>query len=371
MKSIRLLNCIKNKRIFIRCDFNVPINNNQIIDDFKINKSLKTIKYLNEKNPDMIILGSHLGRPNGLNNNKLVLKPVADLLSKKLDQPIYYGNNLNDIPKKSIVLLENLRFNKGEQENDIEFAKKLANLSDIYINDAFAVSHREHASVSKILNFYSDNNKYNGFLLENEKIVLDKLINNKKHPYIVVLGGSKITDKIKIINNLLLHVDNILIGGSLSYCFLKAKGYNIGSTPCTKEDVLIAEKILRNDIYNKIILRIDNVVCDKSSENIFQTDDENIPNESEAFDIGDKTIKLFNSYLENAEQIFWNGPIGMYEKEEFRKGSSELIKIMIKNKNCNVVIGGGETADLFKNLNFNNIHILTGGGASLDYLSKY
>lgn len=367
MKSLDMLKCLKNKNVFLRCDFNIPLRNNQISDTFKINHSLKTIEYLIKLKPKKIILASHLGRPIGY-DKELTLKPIANYLNDKLGQTIYHGNNINN--NNSIMLLENLRFNNGEEDNNNKFAKFLANLSDIYINDAFAVSHRKHASVSKILDYFPDNNKYMGFLFEMERNTLDRLINDKKKPFVVILGGSKITDKIKLVDNLLIHADTILIGGALSYCFLKAKGFNVGDSPYSENDVVIAKKILKSDINNKIVLRCDSIVSDQN-ENIFQTHDENIPTKFQGYDIGNNTIYLFSQYIKTAKKIFWNGPLGMYEKDKFQKGSKEIIKILTKMDKCDIIIGGGETGDMIHKMNLtysSNIQILTGGGASLNYL---
>ena len=371
MKSLRLLKCVKNKNIFVRCDFNVPLNNSKISDASKIIKTLPTIEYLLNMNPKKIILATHFGRPNGFFNNKMTLEPIAKYL-KQVFGELYYGCDGAQVNDRRIILLENLRFNSGEESNCSEFSNELAKSVDIYVNDAFAVSHRKHSSVNGILNYINSKYIYKGFLYEQEKQILDNLINDNKKPFVVILGGSKISDKIKLIENLLIHADYILIGGGLSYCFLKAMNYNIGESHAYYTDVQLAKNILEKDIHNKIILRCDHIIANTDGI-LFQTSSPNIPNNFQGYDIGVKTIELFSNYLIDAKKVFWNGPLGMYENDKFKKGSIEILKILDNNKNSDIIIGGGETADFVgKNMDINSsINILTGGGASLYYLSKY
>lgn len=371
---------LSGKKVIIRCDFNVPIDGGIIKDDSRIRKSLKTIKYA-IKNNAKVILMSHLGRiKTEEDKEKYTLKPVGKCLSKLLRKKVTFidqtrGEKLekaiNNMKNKDIILIENTRFEdldgKKESNNDQELGKYWASLGDIFINDAFGTIHRAHASN---LGIASNLPNGLGFLVEEEIKKLIKLITKPKKPYTIILGGAKVSDKIGVISNLITKADYILIGGGMAFTFLKAAGFNIGSSICEKEKINYCKEIL-DKYQEKIILPIDVITAKELKENI--KTNERFINEIEedelGLDIGPRTLEVFKQYLDDCKTIFWNGPVGCFETKGFENGTKELLKI-ITNTKAYTVVGGGDTLRAANTFNYENkiSHISTGGGASLAFL---
>lgn len=372
---------LSGKKVIIRCDFNVPIENGVIKDESRIIKSLKTIKYALRKGAKVILM-SHLGRiKSEENKEKYTLKPVALNLEKHLKRKVTFINEtrgkkleeaIKNMKNKDIILIENTRFEdlegKKESNNDKNLGKYWASLGDIFINDAFGTIHREHAS-----NVGIATNLPNGigFLVEEEIKKLNKLINKPKKPYIIVLGGAKVSDKIGVIENLIKKADYILISGGMSFTFLKAAGFNIGDSILEKEKIPFCNKMLEK-YPDKIILPIDVITAKELKANV--KTHERFINEIEdemGLDIGPKTVKLFKQYLNDAKTIFLNGPAGCFEIKEFSKGTKEILKIIAESK-AYTVVGGGDSIRAVKEFKVEDkiSHISTGGGASLAYLEE-
>ena len=377
MKRIDEMN-LKNKKVIIRVDFNVPLDKNlKIVDDNRIKESLTTIKYCLDNNCKIILL-SHLGKVKK-ESDKVTksLKPVATRLSKLLNQEVKFipatrGNlvidAVNNMQDKDIILLENTRFEdldgKKESGNDPELAKFWASLGEVFINDAFGTCHRAHASNVGISKYIKESCL--GFLVLKELDNLLPIIKEPERPFVVILGGAKIVDKIETIKNLVNIADYILIGGAMAYTFLKAKGIETGKSLIDEESLAFCKEML--DKTNKIILPIDHVKSlDMESDEYLIGD--NINSEEIGLDIGPKTIELFKSYLEKAKTCFWNGPMGYYEKSIYQKGTKALCEI-ISNLSITSVVGGGDTASCVINMGYKDkfTHISTGGGASLELL---
>jgi len=373
VKTIQNSIDLRGKIVFLRCDFNVPIINNKIIDDYKIIASLPMLRYL-LRYKCKIIVATHLEQKDN-NKNKISTKPISLYLSKLLNKKIKFSKEIigkkikNDIKKLkdgNIIFLENLRFEKGEKSNSQFFAKKLASLADIYINNAFAVCHRSHASVDNITKYIPS---YAGFLVKDEIINLNKIIKPKK-PFIAVMGGAKVGTKVKLLNRLLKKADKILIGGQLANNFLSAKGFNIGSSKIDKESLNYAKKIKSN----KIILPIDYIVAPSASikGKPKLKNNNNINEKDMILDIGPETIKMFAEYIKKAKTIIWNGPLGMFEIKNFRNGTVSIARLIASRSRGSAfgVVGGGETIEALKMTGM--IHyvdwVSTGGGAMLSYL---
>ena len=373
---------LSGKKVIIRCDFNVPIQGGIIKDETRIKASLKTIRYARKHNAKVILL-SHLGRiKNEEDKTKYTLKPVAQMLSKLLRKKVTFidqtrGEKLNkaveNMQNKDVILIENTRFEdlngKKESSNDQELGKYWANLGDIFINDAFGTIHRSHASN---LGIASNLPNGIGFLVEEEIKKLNKLIDKPRKPYTIILGGSKVSDKIGVISNLITKADYILIGGGMAFTFLKAAGFNIGSSLCEKEKLDFCKKML--DQYpDKLILPIDVITATEIKENV-KTHERfvnEIVEDEIGLDIGPKTLEVFKQYLDDCKTIFWNGPVGYFEIKEFANGTKQLLKI-ITNTKAYTLVGGGDTARAATNFNYQDkiSHISTGGGASLAFLEK-
>lgn len=370
---------LNNKKVIIRVDFNVPIKDGIIKDDNRIRESLKTIKYACDNNAKVILL-SHLGRvkeeQDKLTNTLLpVSKRLEELLNKKVifineTRGLKLENAISNLKPGEIILVENTRFEdldgKKESTNDKELGSYWASLGDIYINDAFGTSHRSHASnvgiASKLPNAV-------GYLVEKEINIIGNAIKNPDRPFTVILGGSKVSDKIKVIENLSKIADNILIGGGMAYTFLKAKGYEIGSSLLDNENIEFCKDML-NRYSDKIILPVDSITS-KTVENNNNSEVKNIEEFDKTdigVDIGPKTIELFRKYLDSSKTIIWNGPVGIFEVG-FDKGTKALLE-ELKNNNGTTILGGGDTASAAINMGYKNsfTHISTGGGASLEML---
>lgn len=378
MKTIRDLK-LENKKVLIRCDFNVPIKNGQIIDDTRIKESLKTINYCLEHKAKIILL-SHLGRIKESSDlKKNDLKPVAKRLSELLNKKVTFidetrGEKLKQAIKNmsigDIILIQNTRYEdlegKKESSNDPELGKYWASLGDIFVNDAFGTIHRAHASNVGIA---SNITSSVGFLIEKELKALKEL-NHPKHPFIVILGGAKVADKIGVIKNLVTKADKILIGGGMAFTFLKAEGYEIGTSLLDSENIDFCMEIL-NKYPDKIVLPVDVAVTKEyTNDEKYQTKDINELEYNEmGLDIGPKTEKLFENYLTSAEVVVWNGPLGVYEFSQYKKGTDDVLKYIVDN-NIKAILGGGDivAAATTANLKDKIYHASTGGGATLECL---
>ena len=370
---------LKEKKVFVRCDFNVPMDENQnITDNTRIKAALPTIKYLLEQNCK-IILASHLGRPKGEVKPEFSLKPVAKELSKLLGKDVIMANDVigedatskaENLKEGEIMLLENVRFHREETDNDPEFAKKLASMAEIFVNDAFGTAHRAHASTTGIADYIPG---VAGFLIEKELKFLGNAINNPERPFVAILGGAKVSDKIGVIDSLLDKVDTLMIGGGMAYTFFKAQGYNVGNSLCEVEKTGLAlqamEKAKEKGV--KLLLPIDTKIGkefkpDTESKTVAWTE---IPDEWEGFDIGEKTIEMFKKELQNAKTVIWNGPLGLFEFEQFAIGTNEIAKTLAE-LDATTIIGGGDSAAAVTKAGLADkmTHISTGGGASLEFL---
>lgn len=377
-KSIRDID-VKNKRILIRVDFNVPHDDKgNITDDIRIRESTFTIDYL-LKNNCRIILMSHLGRPKGKVADEFRLTPVGMRLSELLNRPVKKLDDCigPDVEKAvaemaagDIILLENLRFYKEEEKNDPEFAKKLAALGDIFVNDAFGTSHRAHASTEGVTHYLPS---VAGFLVEKEIEYFERINRNPDKPFILVLGGAKVSDKIPMIENMLSKADTILIGGAMAYTFLKQDGINIGASRY-EQDVADTAKAILDKARSKnveLLLPVDHVVSDNinAPERIKTTVDAGIYEGFMGVDIGPKTIALYTDKLKKARTIVWNGPMGIFEKDQFAEGTRRMAEAIAESSALSVV-GGGDSAAAAQKFGVQDriSHISTGGGASLEYL---
>ena len=371
---------LKNKKVIIRVDFNVPIKNGKIEDDNRIKASLETIKYAANKGAKVILM-SHLGRIKQ-EEDKIgkTLKPVSEALSKLLNQKVLFipytrgkelENAINKMNNGDILLMENTRFedadNQKESNNDPELGKYWASLGDIFINDAFATSHRAHASNVGIA---SNLKSGIGFLIEKELEIFNPILKKPNRPFTVILGGAKVSDKIGVIKNLSKKADYILIGGGMAYTFLKSEGYEIGNSLIDYDSLDFCTKILKK-YENKIILPIDTVngleIKESTSTSTCLIND--IKEEEIGLDIGPKTIELFKNYIKNSKTIIWNGPVGYFEIEAFANGTKKLCEIL-KQSDAEVIIGGGDTGSAVNKFGYSDsyMHISTGGGASLELL---
>jgi len=369
---------IKDKAIIMRADFNVPLDENlNITDDTRIKATLPTIKYILGQGAKKLILMSHLGRPKGKFVAKFSLKPVAGRLEALLGKSVKFLNDCVgeevkaalESAKEEIVLLENLRFHPEEEGNDSGFAKQLAALAQIYVNDAFGTAHRAHASTEGIAH---DLKAVAGFLLEKEIQYLGGTVTNPKKPFIVILGGAKVSDKIGVIDNLLPKCDAIIIGGGMAYTFLKAQGITIGASKLEKEKIDLAKGLLdkAKQSGKEIVLPIDHLVVEKIEPQAnTEIVGDNIPEGKIAVDIGPKTTELFKEKIKPAKTLVWNGPLGIFETDAFSQGTKEIAEF-IASLPVTSIIGGGDTAAAVAKFNLEDkmTHISTGGGASLEYL---
>jgi len=360
-----------NREVLVRVDFNVPLNKEgKISDDKKIRSALPTIKYL-IKNKAMVILMSHLGRPNGKIDNKLRMDVVAERLEKLLKQKIFklddcigapIENFIDTLFPGEVVLLENLRFYDEEKKNGNFFAQAIASPCQIYVNDAFGTCHRSHASVDAVTKYLPG---CAGFLVEAEIEKMEPVLRKPKKPFIAIMGGVKVSDKIEVIKNLLKKVDKLLIGGAMMFTFLKAKGINVDKSLVEEDKLKIAKELLKN---KKIILPIDCVVGNKFKKGTIAKEVDIHDIEGFGLDIGSKTIKLYNYILKSAKTIIWNGPMGKFEWQGFAQGTDEIARAMAKSKAV-TIIGGGDSAEAVADLKLEKkmTHVSTGGGASLEF----
>ena len=368
---------LKNKVVLVRADFNVPQDAQlQITDDTRIRATLPTLKYILEQGAKKLVLMSHLGRPDGKVVAKYSLKPVGVRLKELLGLDVLclndcVGDNIKQeisSAKEKVILLENLRYHSEEEANDPAFAKSLASLADIYVNDAFGTAHRAHASTEGVTHFLKS---AAGFLLEKEIKYIGTAVSNPEKPFMVILGGAKVSDKIGMIENLLPKCDAIIIGGGMAYTFLKAQGQEIGNSKLEKDKLDLAKSILgqAKSLKKEILLPVDHLVVDAVDPSLAGEIVEHIPAGKIAVDIGPKTIKLYQDKLKSAKTIVWNGPLGIFEMDNFSKGTLEVAKFIATLKAISI-IGGGDTAAAIAKFKLEDkmSHISTGGGASLEFL---
>ncbi len=370
---------VSGKRVLVRCDFNVPLDGTKITDETRIVAALPTIKYLLDHNA-AVILCSHLGRPKGEFNMKYSLAPVAERLSEKLDKKVVLAKDVigpdaqkcvSEMKPGDVVLLENVRFHKEEEKNDPEFAKKLASFAEIYVNDAFGTAHRAHASTEGVAHYLP---AVAGFLIGKELDVMGKALENPARPFVAILGGAKVSDKIGVITNLLEKVDTLIIGGGMSYTFQKALGGSIGKSLCEEDKIDLAREMLEKAKEKgvRILLPVDNICGQEFNNDTLRitVHSKQIPDGWEGMDIGPQTQALFAAEIANAATVVWNGPMGVFEFPNFAGGTRAIAQALADNRNCVSIIGGGDSAAAVEQMGYADkmTHISTGGGASLEFL---
>ena len=384
MKSIKDIN-FKGKKVLVRVDFNVPLDESKnITDDTRMRESMPTINKLLNDGAAVIIM-AHFGRPKkGGFEAEFSLNPVAKHLSEMLNKKVMFTQEVlvdkvaglsSNLEDGDVMLLENIRFYPEETKGDVAFAEKLAKLGDAYVNDAFGAAHREHASTATIARFFP-NDKYFGFLMENEVRNLQKLMNNPSKPFTAIVGGSKVSSKIDILKNLAPIVDNIIIGGGMTYTFLKAMGINIGTSICEEDKIDLAKELIEEmkRQNTKLILPIDHIIADKfdNEANKMNTQDQSIPDGFMGMDIGEKSIELFKNIILESKTILWNGPMGVFEMPSFAKGTFAVAEYIAKatKKGAFSAVGGGDSVAAINQSGFAKdiSYISTGGGAMLEYL---
>lgn len=378
-QSITDIENLAGKRVLMRVDFNVPMDENKnITDETRIRGAMASIEYL-YKNGAKVILCSHLGRPKGKVNPELSLAPVAKRLAELVDTKVTMAKDVvgedakacvQDMKDGEIVVLENTRFRKEEEENDAEFSKQLASLADVYVNDAFGTAHRAHASTAGVAAYLP---AYAGFLIQKEVEIMGKALEDPERPFVAVLGGAKVKDKIPVINNLLEKVDTLIIGGGMAFTFLKAKGYEIGESLLDEDNIDYAKELMKKaqDKGVKLLIPVDTVVAKEfaaDAENKI-VDADQIPADWQGLDIGPKTRELFADAIRGAGTVVWNGPMGVFEFPAFAKGTEAMAKALAQS-GAITIIGGGDSAAAVQQLGFGDqmTHISTGGGASLEFL---
>ena len=384
MKSIKDIN-FKGKKVLVRVDFNVPLDERKnITDDTRMRESMPTINKLLNDGAAVIIM-AHFGRPKkGGFEAEYSLNPVAKHLSEMLNKKVMFTQEVlvdkvaglsSNLEDGDVMLLENIRFYPEETKGDVAFAEKLAKLGDAYVNDAFGAAHREHASTATIARFFP-NDKYFGFLMENEVRNLQKLMNNPSKPFTAIVGGSKVSSKIDILKNLAPIVDNIIIGGGMTYTFLKAMGINIGTSICEEDKIDLAKELIEEmkRQNTKLILPIDHIIADKfdNEANKMNTQDQSIPDGFMGMDIGEKSIELFKNIILESKTILWNGPMGVFEMPSFAKGTFAVAEYIAKatKQGGFSAVGGGDSVAAINQSGFAKdiSYISTGGGAMLEYL---
>ena len=371
---------VNGKKVLLRCDFNVPLDENlNITDKTRIVAALPTIKYLLEHNAKLILC-SHLGRPKGEVKKEFSLTPVAKELSKELGIDVKLAEDVtgpsakeltSNMKEGEVVLLENVRFDPREEKNDESLSKEFASLADIYVNDAFGTCHRAHSSTAGVASFLPS---ACGFLIEKELKALGDALNNPVRPFVAILGGKKVSDKIGVIDSLLEKVDTLLIGGGMAYTFFKAQGYNVGNSVCELDKLDLALSLMEKAKAKgvKMLLPVDNKVgkeFDPNTESKIVKYSE-IPDDWEGFDIGPETIKMYTEELKNAKTILWNGPVGLFEFDQFAVGTNAIANCLANLTDCTTIIGGGDSAAAVTKAGLADkmSHISTGGGASLEFI---
>jgi phosphoglycerate kinase len=372
---------VKGKRVLVRVDFNVPLDENlQVTDDRRIRSALPTIKSIIDRGGKAILM-SHLGRPKAGPEKKFSLKPAADALSKLLNKPVKLSEDaigpkaeeaVASLKDGDVLLLENTRFHKEEEKNDPHFAKQLAKHGDLYVNDAFGTAHRKHGSTHGAAEVIGSGKRACGFLIEKELKFLGDALNNPHRPFIAILGGAKVSDKIAVIENLLAKADTILIGGAMAYTFFLAQGKKVGKSLSEKDKVELAKSLLEK-AKGKILLPVDTVISNKMTDDaetrIVEGD---IPDDMEGFDIGPKTAALYAEKIKAAKTVVWNGPMGVFEKKPFVNGTKVVAEALAAatSHGATTIIGGGDSAAAIEDFGLADkvSHVSTGGGASLEFL---
>jgi phosphoglycerate kinase len=372
---------LKGKKVIARFDFNVPLTKTEprkITDTSRIDQAIPTIRMILEKGATKLTMISHLGRPDGQVNPKYSLEPVAEYLASKLGTDVILSEsaidngvkNLLSLPETKLVLLENIRFIPGEEKNEMELAEKLAQYGDVYINDAFGAAHRKHSSTHAINAFFK-NRAYAGLLMKKEIDSLSTLLEKPAKPFVAIIGGAKVSDKIKTIEKMMVLVDTLLIGGAMAYPFLKAKGATIGKSLCSDEDVALAKQLLAADKGGKIQLPKDHVAAESLEGTPVPAPGVSIPAEMMGLDIGPLTIQSYTDHIKTAKTIFWNGPMGLFENKNFAKGTMSIAHAIASTKAFSVVGGGDSVAAVQESGEADKFsHVSTGGGASLEYIER-
>ena len=366
---------LKNKRVLMRVEFNVPMADGKVTDDKRIKAALPTIKYVLEQGASLLLM-SHLGRPKGGPDPEFSLRAASEALSALLEKPVQMapdcvGADVEAMAKglKSgdVLMLENTRFHKGEEKNDLDLAKQMAALGDVYVNDAFGSAHRAHSSTEGIARFLP---AVSGFLMEQELEYLGRAVANPEHPYIAILGGAKISDKILVVETLASKCDKLIIGGGMANTFLAAKGLNMQDSLVEAESLETAKSLL-GKLGEKLVLPVDAVIADKfdAEANTQVVDVDKIPAGWRMLDVGPKTISLYQATLNGSKLIVWNGPVGVFEMPKFAEGTFALARMLAESK-ATTVIGGGDSASAVKKAGVAKqmTHVSTGGGASLEFL---
>ena len=364
-------------RVFYRVDYNVPLDGPRITDATRIEETLPTLRILRERGA-AVILASHLGRPKGERKEKYSLKPVREKLAELLGMDVQWADDcvgVDTSPLKTgeFLLLENLRFHAGEEKNDAAFAAELRKLADYYVNDAFGACHRAHASIDALPRLMPSDHTAGGLLLERELTFLQKVTNIEERPFVALMGGAKIAGKIEPLEALIKVADKVLIGGGMANTFLAARGVPMGGSLVDKESLDVAQRIMEADARAELVLPEDLVVAD-SLDNPAEIEEvevvEGLTADAKAFDIGPATVKRYESELKEAKLVFWNGPMGVFEKEQFAKGTMAMASA-VAAADATTVVGGGESVEAIKASGFANriTHISTGGGASLEFIS--
>ena len=374
---------VKGKRVLMRVDFNVPQEGARITDDRRIAQALPTIKSVIERGGKLILV-SHLGRPKGGPEAKFSLRPAADRLGELLGKSVAFVNDCIGVDAEKataalkdgdVLLLENLRFHKEEEKNDANFAKQLAKSADVYVNDAFGTAHREHASTFGAAQAMQGKPRTIGFLIQKELKFLGEAVSSPKRPFVAILGGAKVSDKINVIEQLLSKADTLLIGGAMAYTFFLAQGKEVGKSLVERDKVELAKSLLAK-AGGKIKLPMDTVVSDKMSDDaVTKIVEGNIPADLEGFDIGPKTIELYKTEIAKAKTIIWNGPMGVFEKKPFQAGTKAIAHAVAdatSKSGATTIIGGGDSAAAIEQFGLADkvSHVSTGGGASLEFLEK-